>query len=735
MCSGSRKRRNTMEKYRFTNEQRTLIESLPIPYTICQLVDGKMAVLLLTDGLRAWFGYEDLAAAYRDLEDDLFQYIHPDDASEAADAVVRLAADGGEYAASFRMRAKNSSEYRAVHAAGKLVSADTGIQLAHIWFTDKNTRLQQANLNPSQEVKTIAELKDTILSLLDNMPGMTFTKDAETGVYLACNQAFAEYARKETPAGVAGLTDAQIFDTETAAHFVADDKLALSMDEPFIFFEDVLDPIGNQRQFQTTKLKYTDSAGRQCVLGMCQDVTDLVRIQRENATTRDAYEKTRDSGIVYSQIAQTLAKSYLNLFYVNLETEEFIEYLTDNAHDTLVEARRGTDFFAKCLDEAEIYVHPEDRAAFTAALERSALIEALDRDHTLKLIYRLVGYFDAKHTEPYFVSMQVSRMVDNENNIVIAVTDVDEQVKQRRKAEQLAFNRINALSGDFLYIYVVSPDTERYREYSAMAGFESFALPKYGENFFRAAKEQFLSIIHPDDQNRFLSLFTRERVLSEIERSGIFALSFRFLFRGEPVYVQLKAAMVEENEGPRIVVGINDIDSQVRQEQEYEKRLAQARSEANIDALTGVKNKHAYLEAEERLNRQIAEHRAPKFAVVFLDVNDLKKVNDTAGHQAGDRYLCDACSIICDIFQHSPIFRIGGDEFAVIVQGRDYEHMEELLGKVSDHNTKATLEGGIVIACGMAKYVRDSCVASVFERADKSMYENKNALKTGKKST
>ena len=131
-----------------------------------------------------------------------------------------------------------------------------------------------------EEAQRIRALNQTITSLLDSIPGMAFTKDAETGVYLACNQAFAEYAHKETPDGVVGLTDAEIFDAETAAHFVEDDDAALMMEKPYIFFEDVPDAAGNQRQFWTTKLKYTDASGRLCLQGFCQDVTDILRAVR-----------------------------------------------------------------------------------------------------------------------------------------------------------------------------------------------------------------------------------------------------------------------------------------------------------------------------------------------------------------------------------------------------------------------------------------------------------------------
>jgi hypothetical protein len=78
------------------------------------------------------------------------------------------------------------------------------------------------------------------------MPAMSFYKDAQTGVYLACNQAFAEYANKKSPSGVTGLTDSEIFDAETAKHFAEYDQKALSMEEPYIFFEDVPDAAGNQ---------------------------------------------------------------------------------------------------------------------------------------------------------------------------------------------------------------------------------------------------------------------------------------------------------------------------------------------------------------------------------------------------------------------------------------------------------------------------------------------------------
>lgn len=583
-----------------------------------------------------------------------------------------------------------------------------------------------------EEAEQIADLKQTISSLLDNMPGMNFTKDAETGVYLACNQAFAKYAKKKSPNEIVGLTPMDLFDKETAERFMEDDKVALSMDEPYIFFGDMPDSAGNQKQVKTTKLKYTDDNGRLCVLGMFQDISDSFRISRDSAKTKESYEKARNSGIIFTHMAQALAYGYLDLYYIDLNTEEFIEYRSDVNTGKLSELRRGWHFFEHCLDEIADLVYPEDQETVSKAMDRKTLVNALDQNENFMITFRLL-----RNNKPSYVSMRITRMQDDERYIILAISDVDEQMRERNIAqkmleEQVAYNRITALAGDFFCIYVVNPKTGQYREFSSTTGFNMFDLPADGQDFFAAFREQAVSIVYPEDQNRFVSMLTRDNILTEINQNGLFTLSYRLKTDGEPRYVQLKAAMIEEKEGMRLIVGVNDIDAQVRQEEEYGRRLAQARIEANIDALTGVKNRNAYKVYEERINAQIEMNSAPEFAITILDVNDLKKVNDTEGHKAGDQYLRDACKIICTTFKRSPVFRVGGDEFCVLSQGDDYLRIDELIEQMNIHNEEATENGGIVIALGMARYEKDEKVIPVYERADEKMYKNKSALKAKK---
>ena len=461
-------------------------------------------------------------------------------------------------------------------------------------------------------------------------------------------------------------------------------------------------------------------------------ITEHAALLQENAQLKEDCERAWSTSGIYSHIAYALARDYTDLFYVNMDTGEFIEYYSDNECGMLLESRRATDFFESCSREARLYVHPEDQDLFIRSMNREFLMEALSETEEYEMTYRRV-----KGGRSFYVRMTVSRMKDDDRFVVIAVSDVNELVMKRRaeeriREERVVYARLHAVTGNFIVVYVVNPETNHFREFSSTETYEqSFELEKEGEDFFERAREVTRRCIYPMDLGRFLATFTKQNVTAVIERDGIFTFGYRLVIEGRPLHVQMKAAMVEEDKGFRLIIGLNDIDAQVRQEKEIERRLARAQAQANVDVLTGVKNKNAYLEVEERLDSQIADCQAPPFAIVVLDVNDLKRVNDNDGHQAGDQLLRDACRIICEIFKRSPVFRIGGDEFAIVARGVDYDHIDERLWDVRVYNEGALRSGGVVIACGMARFEDDDCVASVFDRADRRMYENKGALKSG----
>jgi diguanylate cyclase (GGDEF)-like protein len=120
----------------------------------------------------------------------------------------------------------------------------------------------------------------------------------------------------------------------------------------------------------------------------------------------------------------------------------------------------------------------------------------------------------------------------------------------------------------------------------------------------------------------------------------------------------------------------------------------------------------------------------------MLDLNNLKETNDTYGHEVGDELIKTSAGIISEVFKRSPVFRIGGDEFLVVLQNKDFENREELF-ELLDSRCRSTFVSEnaqipIGIAMGFARFEpgRDLRFADVFKRADNAMYENKRNAKS-----
>jgi diguanylate cyclase (GGDEF)-like protein len=156
------------------------------------------------------------------------------------------------------------------------------------------------------------------------------------------------------------------------------------------------------------------------------------------------------------------------------------------------------------------------------------------------------------------------------------------------------------------------------------------------------------------------------------------------------------------------------------------------------DSLTGIGNKMAYDNYLSELQLKIENGDVTSYGIVVLDTNNLKEINDIYGHENGNAYLINSSKLICQIFSHSPVFRIGGDEFIVILLGEDLNNYQDLLKKLreSQNQTKnaAFPWKQISIASGVAiaPAAKETTIADTFSKADDSMYKNKRAVKIEK---
>ncbi len=246
---------------------------------------------------------------------------------------------------------------------------------------DDARKAEAENRRLNEEVQSaarLAELMGSVSSLLTNMPAMSFSKEVSTGRYLACNQAFAEYAGKKGPEEVIGLTDHEIFDQDTADHFVEDDRKAVAMDKAYVFFEDVPDAVGTSfRNLQTTKITFREPTGRLCLLGMCVDVTEMTRIKTAEAEARTKQQELEEKLALHEQLmAQedrqkeldnmitAMASDYRSVYHVDVDADDAVCYRADPNDPDHMQEGVHFPYYARFAEYGRLYVDPEYRDGF-----------------------------------------------------------------------------------------------------------------------------------------------------------------------------------------------------------------------------------------------------------------------------------------------------------------------------------------------------------------------------------
>jgi len=442
----------------------------------------------------------------------------------------------------------------------------------------------------------------------------------------------------------------------------------------------------------------------------------------DRITPEEKRQTEQQDALTFAGIAKALARDYFSIYIVNTKTDQFHEYNADPRYKSLGIERKGQNFFELSRKNAEKTVYPDDLPRFLSNFTKQNILNALKLSKTFTMTYRLVI-----DDQPNYVSMKISPLSEEDPmQIVVGINNI--QAGMDRRDSALPFTSISrALAGDYFCIYYLDTDTDYYIEFRNDLHSQTLEVEQTGSGFFDAFTRSMKDIIHPDDEAAFFSQFTRENFYEKLGSGQPFIITYRQLLNDHWSYVQLKASPIENEYDTHIIIGLSDVDERMRREVQQSEALRLA----SLDSLTGFKSKHLFLEEEKQINKAILSGGMEPFAIVYCDINDLKKVNDTYGHAEGDEFLKQAARVISYVYKNSSVFRVGGDEFLVILRGADYQNREHLYKMIMALNHARPVGRQIVIAIGMSEYdpARDSGFNSIVERADAAMYKNKKELK------
>ena len=264
-------------------------------------------------------------------------------------------------------------------------------------------------------------------------------------------------------------------------------------------------------------------------------------------------------GETYETIAQALAADYFNLFYVDLETEDYIEYTSNVGEDEISTERHGRNFFKECHVSAPENIHEEDLQVFLESVTKENISKVLDEQGTFVLTYRIL-----KFGLPCYVSMKVMRMQNDKKHIIIGISNIDTQMKEKKQLDQakqdkVFFSRLMALSGDYICIYIINLNNNSYIEYSSTAEYQELGIQKEGRDFFADTQVNADKAVAKEDREYFKKVHTKENILKVIKKDGVFKSRHQLIVNGQPLLVSLRCVLIKENGEDKLIMGTRKV--------------------------------------------------------------------------------------------------------------------------------------------------------------------------------
>jgi diguanylate cyclase (GGDEF)-like protein/PAS domain S-box-containing protein len=306
-------------------------------------------------------------------------------------------------------------------------------------------------------------------------------------------------------------------------------------------------------------------------------------------------------------------------------------------------------------------------------------------------------------------------------NPEILVDKLQRENEALRKALRVANEKLSAvLNGSNIKIWQLDVPSQALQVFNAPWG----ALLGYQPDEVEATVEGWKSNLHPDDKDTVIAAF-ETHIRGE---SDAFQVVHRMMRKdGSVSWISDRGKVIEfDNEGrPLRMMGAH-VD--ITQEKLYEQRLS---SLVNIDPLTGLLNRPALIEKYAQLNLSHGQQAA----LLFLDLDNFKYVNDHYGHKFGDLVLCYIAGILKKASpDKASVGRFGGDEFVILYGSGDQAELKRICQNLLAPFQKPlvldnmTLDIGLSIGVCVFDSISDN-FTDVCQKADQAMYQVKKAGK------
>lgn len=390
---------------------------------------------------------------------------------------------------------------------------------------------------------------------------------------------------------------------------------------------------------------------------------------------------------MFNKIIKALLTDYSSIYYVDARTGGYTWFSGNPEFNSLNIERNGEDFFANMKRDAEQVVYPEDLHIFTRDLQKENLMAAM-KDETIQHVeYRLV--IDRK---PVWHALRIIKGLsgsDDDDYFILGVKNIDKQVKARISAEKTRrdkeiLNHIaESLAEDYETIYYIDVNTGAYSDFSPNESYTAMNIEENWTDFFSDTLKNAEKLVHPDDRDFAMSLYSRDALLQKLEGRNSFSYRYRVMVNGE--YRYFAFYVLRTMDDTHLVLCVKDVSTEMTAETQR------------------IRNQKVSITYS-----QIAESLAAKYDVIYY-------VNTEDGRYAG--------FVLNPIYGKLEMQEEGNDFFTEadrnmkrIVHHRDRERVRTALQKDSlisalSHRKQFSMDYRLVID-GEIKYTRLSATRS-----------------------
>lgn len=440
---------------------------------------------------------------------------------------------------------------------------------------------------------------------------------------------------------------------------------------------------------------------------LVQHVVDYAGTFRDDRFHGSEHELIGAEGIFPREISRELVDENRHLKVVIDNISEGIVELTDD-HRIIFANPAAVKLAGKPLEKL-------------LATDFTALFDEDDYSRLVKLLHGTVngptkiGEQDFVELNSQKISINFVPVLDGESKTIIAIINdiskrkiAENELVETREYLQTIFKSIHA------GIFVVDAETMTVIDVNPRA-LEMLEMEK--DDVLNKSCKKFLC----KDINRSCPIFVGGKISHE-------ATQFLRNSRGEKIYLIKTARACTINGKLTIVESFLDISAQKKLEEKLH-------SLAVTDELTGLLNRRGFM-IMARKQLKIAERSKAKLFLLFADLDKMKMINDTWGHDVGDQALVRVSKILFSFRSSDIIARLGGDEFAILISDvSGATNKEQLIarfhGLLDEENRKNKLGFNLGVSFGVTTYdTKQPCeIEELIARADKAMYTSKKDRK------